>query len=74
MALHSSILAWKISWIEDPAGYSPRICERLDTTECLSTALPKKTLGLNSLQNFITRDVTLIENRNKVIFKSNSPA
>ena len=24
MATHSSILAWRIQWTEDPAGYSPR--------------------------------------------------
>lgn len=68
-------LAWKISWIEEPAGYSPCGCKRLDMTECLSTALSKKILGLNSLQNFITRDVTLIENINKIIIiRNNSPA
>lgn len=67
-------LAWKISWIEEPAGYSPCGCKRLDTTECLSTALSKNIMGLNSLQNFITRDVTLIENINKIIIKNNSPA
>ena len=72
MAFHSSILAWKISWIEEPAGYSSCGCKRLDTTECLSTALSKKILGLNSLRNFITRDVTLIENINKIIIIKNN--
>ena len=24
MATHSSILAWRISWTEEPAGYSPQ--------------------------------------------------
>ena len=24
MANHSSILAWRISWTEEPAGYSPQ--------------------------------------------------
>ena len=23
MAIHSSVLAWKISWTEEPGGYSP---------------------------------------------------
>ena len=23
MATHSSVLAWRISWTEEPAGYSP---------------------------------------------------
>ena len=30
---HSSILAWKISWMEEPVGYSPWGCKELDTTE-----------------------------------------
>ena len=32
-ATHSSILAWKIPWIEEPGGYSPWGCEESDTTE-----------------------------------------
>ena len=32
MATHSSILAWKIAWTEEP-GYSPRGCKESDTTE-----------------------------------------
>ena len=35
MATHSSILAWKIPWTEEPVGYSPRGCKELDTTERL---------------------------------------
>ena len=33
MATHSSILAWKIPWMEEPVGYSPWGCKELDTTE-----------------------------------------
>ena len=33
MATHSSILAWKIPWTEEPGGYSPWGCKELDTTE-----------------------------------------
>ena len=41
MATHSSILAWKIPWAEEPGGYSPWGCKELDTTmhacmECMS--------------------------------------
>ena len=36
MATHSSILAWKIPWTEDPG--SPRSCKESDTTEQQSTA------------------------------------
>ena len=32
MATHSSILAWKILWREEPGGYSPWGCKELDTT------------------------------------------
>jgi len=34
MATHSSILAWRIPWTEEPvAGYSPRGRKESDTTE-----------------------------------------
>ena len=35
MASHSSILAWKIPWTEEPGGYSPWKCK--NTTEQLNT-------------------------------------
>ena len=35
MATHSSILAWRIPWTEEPGGYSPQGREELDTTERL---------------------------------------
>ena len=33
MAIHSSILAWEISWTEKPVGYSSWGQKELDTTE-----------------------------------------
>ena len=33
MAMHSSILAWRIPWIESLVGYSPQGCKESDTTE-----------------------------------------
>ena len=36
MAIHSSILAWRISWTEEAGGYSPWGCKELDTTERLT--------------------------------------
>ena len=33
LATHSSILIWKISWTEEPAGYSPWGHKELDMTE-----------------------------------------
>ena len=33
MATHSSILAWRIPWTEEPVGYSPWGCKELDATK-----------------------------------------
>ena len=32
-AIHSSILAWKIPWTEEPGEHSPKGCKESDTTE-----------------------------------------
>ena len=37
METHSSILAWKIPWTEEPAGYSPWGRKEWDMTEQLNT-------------------------------------
>ena len=39
MATHSSILAWRIPWTEEPVDYSPWDCKKLDTTERLTLSL-----------------------------------
>ena len=33
IATHSSILAWRSPWTEEPGGYSPWAYKELDTTE-----------------------------------------
>ena len=33
MATHSSILAWRILWTEEPAELCPRCCKESDTTK-----------------------------------------
>ena len=33
MATHSSILAWRIPWTEEPVGYSPGVLKESDMTE-----------------------------------------
>ena len=33
MATHFSIPAWRISWTEEPVGYTSIGCKELDTTE-----------------------------------------
>ena len=35
MAIHSSTIYWKIPWIEELVGYSPRGYKESDTTESL---------------------------------------
>ena len=35
VATHSSILAWKISWIEEPGGLQFMGCKDSDTTEAI---------------------------------------
>ena len=40
MATHSSILAWKIPWMEEPGGYSPQGHKESDMTEQLHFSLP----------------------------------
>ena len=43
MAIHSSILAWKIPWTEEPGGlYSPYCQKESDTTERLTQAQGSK--------------------------------
>ena len=37
MAIHSSILAWKIPWIQQPGGLQSLGSLKLDTTERLKT-------------------------------------
>ena len=37
MAMHSSILAWKFPWTEEPGGHSPWSHEVSDTTELTGT-------------------------------------
>ena len=33
MATHSSILAWKIPWTEEPSGLQSEVLKELDTTK-----------------------------------------
>ena len=44
MATCSRILAWRIPWTEEPAGYSPRSHRESDTTEHTNSATPEFTL------------------------------
>ena len=53
IATHSSILAWRIPWTEEPGGHSLWGCKELDTTGQL-TLTPKDYLLFNKNAN-ITR-------------------
>ena len=46
MVTHSSILAWRIPWTEDPMDYSPWGCRESDTTEKLSSTQRNYSFGL----------------------------
>ena len=48
MATHSSILAWEVSWREEPGCYSPWAHKELDTTE---HACKKKSVQFSSVQS-----------------------
>ena len=50
MVIHSSILAWKTPWMEEPVGYSSSGREESDTTELLHFTLQLAILGLFSHQ------------------------
>ena len=44
MATHSSILAWRIPWTEEPGDYSPWGHKESDTSEQLSRAQQEETV------------------------------
>ena len=46
MATHSSILAWRIPWTQEPGGYSPWGPKELYTTERLTLSLSNEELEL----------------------------
>ena len=50
MATHSSILAWRIPWMEEPSGYSPLGCKESDMTERLhfTSLCMKYSLGISN--------------------------
>ena len=57
MATHSSILAWRIPWIEEPVGYSPQGGKELDIIQQLNNNNAyhlkcRNTLAIKSLKRF----------------------
>ena len=47
MSTHSSILAWRIPWTEEPGGYSPWGGKASDTTERLTLCRREETARNN---------------------------
>ena len=52
-ATHSSILAWRVPWTEEPGGLQSMRLQESDTTERLSTHhnIAKHTVGLKKMNN-----------------------
>ena len=44
LSTHSSILAWRISWTEEPGGHSPRGHKKSDVTEHACMQLPSRSI------------------------------
>ena len=61
MEMHSSILAWRIPWTEEPCGYSPWSCKVLDMTERL-------TLICKLLFTFTIDIVQILSSSNELLF------
>ena len=53
MATHSSILAWRIPWMEEPGGLQPVGHEELDTNEQLTLSLSYA----STLPNFLVHTI-----------------
>ena len=56
MATHSSILAWKTPWTEEPGGLQCMGHKESDTTERLSTIVPFTHLKCTIQQFFVYSD------------------
>ena len=58
MAIHSSILAWEIPWIEEPGEQESMRSQEWATTEHLSAAMsPEPQLGFLSLPHLLPPDL-----------------
>ena len=53
MITHTSILAWRIPWTEEPGGYSPWGCKESDTTE----AKKQEADNLHCLVSLMRKDI-----------------
>ena len=53
MAMHSSLLAWRIPWTEEPGGLQSMGCKELDTTEQLTLMIYASSLILRVHQKLL---------------------
>ena len=70
MATHSSILAWRIPWTEEPHGlYSSWDCKESDTTERLTFSLFNGHLSFSNLSPLSTLllDVMLFKEKKPIL-------
>ena len=51
MVTHSSILAWRIPWTEEPGGLHPKGHKDLDTTEATLAYRQQKHMPIQELVN-----------------------
>jgi len=54
MATHSSIVAWRILWTEEPGGYSPQGCRSVEHDLVTKHSNNKAFLGSYDLVNCIS--------------------
>ena len=65
MATHSSILAWKIPWMEDLEGYSPWGRKKSDTTQWLHSLTHSPLSGIRlRLKAWLMKYLKLMRNQN----------
>ena len=63
MATHSSILAWKIPWTEQPGRLQSMVHKGLDTTECEHTHT-----HVNSMFNCLNNCPTVLHNHHTILY------
>ena len=64
--IHSSILAWRISWIEEPGGLQSMVSQRVGHGDCSHEIKRHLFLGRKAVTNLDSilksRDITLLTN------------
>ena len=73
MATHSSILAWKIPWTEEPGGlYSPWGHRESDMTERLNNNSLINLIGNKSFFKSLSSQIIITINKTKLTYHANS--